>query len=527
MSYGLAQARYASDAATTVSPARLLTMLYDRLVTDLGAAHEAMLRAGLGGQRQPALQRLRDPPGAARDPRPRSSGPRARGSPSSTCGWSASSCRPACGTSPSGWPTAASSSCRCATPGARRGPARREPACGRTPGRRRVTAAAGGSPHPGLAGLPGRRRGRRARRRAAGPRPGRRPGRPRRAPARPHPRRPARPGPPPWSPAADEVLAVLAAATTTVERRRDAAAASLAALAGRSTAGAGAAATPTAPPSTSWADRRPARGPSEDPRALKNRPRRPDVQPEHGLLTSATDRAHPPEGPPRCPRAPLDRGSVLMLEDVSIDALQSAMHGLSARQRAISGDIANVNTPFYRAHDVAFEADLQRALDDGSDPLGRRPHHHALRGPRRAERQQRRPHRRDDGERQDRAGLPAGAARRGRPVLPLPHGDRGVLTRVRRPRHQRLRHARPPDLDGRDLRQHRQRQHRAPGRAAGVPGPLRRRAGRRERRAPAPASRSGASSSAAPPAGSSTPPATRTPTPRATSACPTSTSASR
>jgi flagellar basal-body rod protein FlgB len=59
-----------------------------------------------------------------------------------------------------------------------------------------------------------------------------------------------------------------------------------------------------------------------------------------------------------------------MLEDVSIDALQSAMHGLSARQRAISGDIANVNTPFYRAHDVAFEADLQRALDDGSDPLG-------------------------------------------------------------------------------------------------------------------------------------------------------------
>ena len=44
MSYGLAQARYASDAAATVSPARLLTMLYDKLVTDLGIAHEAMLR---------------------------------------------------------------------------------------------------------------------------------------------------------------------------------------------------------------------------------------------------------------------------------------------------------------------------------------------------------------------------------------------------------------------------------------------------------------------------------------------------
>ena len=42
MSYGLAQARYASDAAQTVSPGRLLTMLYDRLVTDLVTAEEAM-----------------------------------------------------------------------------------------------------------------------------------------------------------------------------------------------------------------------------------------------------------------------------------------------------------------------------------------------------------------------------------------------------------------------------------------------------------------------------------------------------
>ncbi len=45
MSYGLAQARYASDATQTVSPARLLTMLYDRLVVDLSTAHEAMLRS--------------------------------------------------------------------------------------------------------------------------------------------------------------------------------------------------------------------------------------------------------------------------------------------------------------------------------------------------------------------------------------------------------------------------------------------------------------------------------------------------
>jgi flagellar protein FliS len=42
MSYGLAQARYASDAAATVTPARLLTMLYDRLVQDLSVAETAM-----------------------------------------------------------------------------------------------------------------------------------------------------------------------------------------------------------------------------------------------------------------------------------------------------------------------------------------------------------------------------------------------------------------------------------------------------------------------------------------------------
>jgi flagellar secretion chaperone FliS len=44
MSYGMAQSRYASDAAQTVTPARLLTMLYDRLVLDLSAAETAMGR---------------------------------------------------------------------------------------------------------------------------------------------------------------------------------------------------------------------------------------------------------------------------------------------------------------------------------------------------------------------------------------------------------------------------------------------------------------------------------------------------
>lgn len=58
-----------------------------------------------------------------------------------------------------------------------------------------------------------------------------------------------------------------------------------------------------------------------------------------------------------------------MLDDVSVDALQAAMRGLTARQNAISDDIANVNTPFYRARSVSFEADLKRAMDGGQNPL--------------------------------------------------------------------------------------------------------------------------------------------------------------
>jgi flagellar basal-body rod protein FlgB len=58
-----------------------------------------------------------------------------------------------------------------------------------------------------------------------------------------------------------------------------------------------------------------------------------------------------------------------MLEDVSISALHSALDGLAARQRATSDDIANVNTPFFRARSVSFEGDLRSALSDGTDPL--------------------------------------------------------------------------------------------------------------------------------------------------------------
>ncbi|MFN8080940.1 MAG: hypothetical protein U0Q19_15405 [Kineosporiaceae bacterium] len=62
-----------------------------------------------------------------------------------------------------------------------------------------------------------------------------------------------------------------------------------------------------------------------------------------------------------------------MLDDVSISTLHAALNGLSARQRALSDDIANVNTPYFRARSVSFEGDLKNALADGSNPLETRP----------------------------------------------------------------------------------------------------------------------------------------------------------
>lgn len=58
-----------------------------------------------------------------------------------------------------------------------------------------------------------------------------------------------------------------------------------------------------------------------------------------------------------------------MLEDVSIGALHAALNGLATRQRAISDDIANVNTPFFRARSVSFEGSLKSALASGDDPV--------------------------------------------------------------------------------------------------------------------------------------------------------------
>nr|WP_218868965.1 flagellar basal body protein [Leifsonia psychrotolerans] len=44
----------------------------------------------------------------------------------------------------------------------------------------------------------------------------------------------------------------------------------------------------------------------------------------------------------------------------------SALDGLSQRQRAIANNIANVNTPNYRAQRVQFEDALAKSIDTGN-----------------------------------------------------------------------------------------------------------------------------------------------------------------
>lgn len=56
-----------------------------------------------------------------------------------------------------------------------------------------------------------------------------------------------------------------------------------------------------------------------------------------------------------------------MSNDIVVSALHDALRGLSMRQRAIADNIANVQTPGYRARRVAFESSLASALRTGDD----------------------------------------------------------------------------------------------------------------------------------------------------------------
>ncbi|WIE80916.1 flagellar basal body rod protein FlgB [Curtobacterium sp. MCSS17_016] len=54
-----------------------------------------------------------------------------------------------------------------------------------------------------------------------------------------------------------------------------------------------------------------------------------------------------------------------MLETVTLNALSSALDGLSARQTAIADNVANINTPDYRAKVINFEDELTRSVARG------------------------------------------------------------------------------------------------------------------------------------------------------------------
>jgi len=56
-----------------------------------------------------------------------------------------------------------------------------------------------------------------------------------------------------------------------------------------------------------------------------------------------------------------------VFDDLTTSALEVAVSGLSARQRAIADNISNINTPGYLAKRVSFEQSLQAAINSG-DP---------------------------------------------------------------------------------------------------------------------------------------------------------------
>ena len=55
-----------------------------------------------------------------------------------------------------------------------------------------------------------------------------------------------------------------------------------------------------------------------------------------------------------------------MFDSVTSGAMSSALDGLALRQRVIADNIANIQTPGFRAGRVAFEGALASAVADGS-----------------------------------------------------------------------------------------------------------------------------------------------------------------
>jgi flagellar basal-body rod protein FlgB len=59
-----------------------------------------------------------------------------------------------------------------------------------------------------------------------------------------------------------------------------------------------------------------------------------------------------------------------VFDDISAASLRVAAAGLAARQSAIANNIANIETPGYKARKVEFEQALQGAIAKGESPAG-------------------------------------------------------------------------------------------------------------------------------------------------------------
>jgi flagellar basal-body rod protein FlgB len=66
----------------------------------------------------------------------------------------------------------------------------------------------------------------------------------------------------------------------------------------------------------------------------------------------------------------LGAGRAAVFDDVTSSALRVAASGLALRQRVIANNIANVETPGFRAGRVQFEDALHAAVSGGGDPTG-------------------------------------------------------------------------------------------------------------------------------------------------------------
>ena len=60
-----------------------------------------------------------------------------------------------------------------------------------------------------------------------------------------------------------------------------------------------------------------------------------------------------------------------MFDDVTMNVIHSALSGLAARQRTIADNVANINTPGFRASRVQIEDALAGAVADGEAEYSR------------------------------------------------------------------------------------------------------------------------------------------------------------